>query len=160
MSRKGCKVNNTCGCNKSKVFNNCGCNNNMADNDCCECLKYKELANEKCEQAACLSNKAIRVAQQAKAAEDRAEALKQQAIDECRRANELWDEYQNLSNQGLQLMKDAQQCLAKSVECYQDCYKDEYGCNLEDFGYDPNQVESDENNNECNCNCNCNWDCD
>ena len=148
-------------CNKNKSFKkiNCGCNkscgnNNSLNEDCSKCAEYKNIANEKCEKANCIMNKANKVAQMAKQAEDRAEALKQQAIEECAKANQCWEEYKNLSNKGLMLMEEAKQCLTKSAECYKDCYESDFGCDLEDFGYKPN-------NNDCNCNCNCgchnNW---
>lgn len=144
-------------CECKKIFkNNCGCNNNNSINNeyCSNCNKFKELAREKCAQADCISNKANRIAQQAKQAEERAECLRQQAIEECERANRLWDEYKELSNEGMCLMQGAKDCLAKAAECYQECYEDDFGCDMENFG-----VNSDNNSWDCNCNCGCHKHC-
>lgn len=151
-----CKVNycknNSCGYN-----NSCGCNNNNNLSPMSTCNEYKQLANEKCQRAECINNKANKIAQQALAAEQNAENLKQQAIQECQRANELWDEYDRLANEGICLMQQAQACLAKSVECYEDLYDDVEGCNLEDYGYNPYTASNISNscNNGCGCKQNC-----
>ena len=69
-------------------------------------------------------------------AEKRAEALKRQAIEECKKANELWECYEESANSAQDLMEEAQCCLQEAAKCYRDCYKDDVGCNLDDFGYD------------------------
>ncbi len=144
----GCKsnLNKSCGCNSCNTSNTVNCSNNMSN-----CNEYKQLANEKCQQAEAINNKANRIAQQALAAEEKAECLKQQAIEECKRANELWAQYDQLAEQGICLMQQAQACLAKSVECYEDLYEDVEGCNLADYGYNSSNVSK----NSCGCNKNC-----
>ncbi|SCI26395.1 MULTISPECIES: hypothetical protein [unclassified Romboutsia] len=148
----GCKsnVNKSCGCNSCNTSNVVNPSSNMSN-----CNEYKQLANEKCQQAECINNKANRIAQQALAAEQKAECLKQQAIEECKRANELWAQYDQLADQGICLMQQAQACLAKSVECYEDLYEDVEGCNLADYGYNSSHVS----NNSCGCNKNCGCGC-
>lgn len=142
-------------CNYKNKFNKCnpGCNEECL-NDCSECSKYQQLAHEKCEQANCMINKASRVAQQAKQAEQRADCLKQQALEECARANCLWEEYRRLAKQGECLMNEAKNCMEASVKCYKDCYKDDFGCNMADYGYKPCLNENHGCNHECKHECN------
>ena len=83
-------------------------------------------------------NRANKLAQEAQEVEERAEALKQKAIEECKRANELWACYEEAANSAQELMEEAQCCLQKAAQCYGNCYKDDVGCNLDDFGYDEN----------------------
>ena len=148
--KKSC-LKKSCGCNQS----NCVSSNNVTN----ECVQYKQSANDKCQQAECLSNKANKIAQEAIAAEKRAECLKQQAIEECMRANELWDRYNQLADEGICLMQQAQACLAKSVECYENLYEDVEGCDLDDFGYDSASTSPTSNNWGCKGNCNCGCGC-
>ena len=111
-------------------------------------------------------NKANKFAQEAQAAENRAEALKQQAIEECQRANELWNCYENASNSAQELMEEAQCCLQQAAQCYQNYFNDDFGCNLEDYGYtdeysncEYNNNNNNNNNNGYGCNCGCNCGC-
>lgn len=133
-----------CGCNKQKQ--SCSCKQKSSN-----CSQYKVLAQEKCEKAEFINNKANRIAQEALCAERKAEALKAQAIDECKRANELWAEYNQLIEKGLCLMEQAEDCLAKSTECYANQFNSVEGCDLSDFGYNPN---NDDCHSNCNCGCN------
>ena len=89
-NRRGC-------CNKKS----CGCNSSNSVSPANTCSQFKQLANEKCDRAERLNCQANKVAQQAVAAEQRAEALKRQAIEECQRANELWDKYNQLADEGI-----------------------------------------------------------
>ena len=136
------KCNKNCGCNKP--VKPCGCNQELQD-----CSQYKKEAQEKCEKAECLNNKANKLAQEAIVAEKKAECLKEQAIAECERANQLWEERNRLSQQVLCLMKQAENCLAKSAECYANLYDEVEGCDLSQFGC------SKQNNCNCGCNCGC-----
>lgn len=146
----------SCGCNQPKQP--CGCNNGLN-----ECSQYKQCANDKCERAEAINNKANKIAQQALAAERKAECLKQQAIEECKRANELWAQYNQLAEEGVCLMKQAEACLAKSVQCYANLYDDVEGCNLDCFGYNKCQPKPEPCQpcqpkppcGGCNCGCNC-----
>lgn len=142
------KYNNGCSskknCMKPKT---CGCSNNNGQQE--NCNKYKELANEKCKQAECAMNKATQAAQAAKAAEKNAECLKQQAIEECEKANECWYEYKMLSEKASELMEEAQCCMKKAAECYKDLYDEDFGC---DLGFCSEKEE-------CKCHGNCNWGC-
>lgn len=153
-NRKSCGCQKkSCGCQKKASCNNsCGCNNKV--NPIEQCKEYKQCAKEKCEKAECLNNKANKIAQQALEAEKRAECLKQQAIEECKRANELWAQYNQCAKQGVLLMHEAENCMAKSSECYANLYDEVEGCDLSCFGY--NKCVK----HECNCGCNCDCDCD
>ena len=128
-------------------MNKCNCNNNNND-----CDRFKEIAREKCDRATTLSNKAERVAQQARKAEERAEALRAEAIEECRRANCLWEDFEDLNNQSLELMEEAQECLEEAAKCLQDRFSDDFGCDINDFGADA--VDDDDNNGNHGCHCN------
>ena len=140
------KNNRKCCCNKKP----CGCNSPNPVIPTNNCSQFKQLANEKCERAERLNCQANKIAQQAVAAEKKAEALKQQAIGECQRANQLWDQYNKLADEGICLMQQAQACLAKSAECYSNLYEDVEGCNIENFGGTINNP-----NNPTGCNCGC-----
>ena len=152
-------------------FNQNGYNNknlkcdSQYNNCISECNKYKELANQKCQQAECDMNRANKIAREAQEAEKRAQYLKRQAIEECKKANELWDCYEDAANSAQELMHEAQCVLQRAAQCYRDCYKDDIGCNLDDFGYDEyNDYECDYDDcdyyDECGCNhhnqCGCN----
>lgn len=137
--------NKKCGCNKVKQ--SCECKQEVNS-----CSQFKHAAQEKCEKAECLNNKANKIAQEAACAEKRAEALKEQAIQECKRANELWAEYNRLVEQGICLMQQAENCLAKSTECYANLHNSFEECDLSDYGYN----HCCENTNH-NCNCGCKY---
>ena len=143
---KNCKK-----CSSNKKSNGCNGlvdnNNNSALN---QCNQYKQLAQQKCEQAENINYKANKIAQQAVAAEQQAEALKRQAQQQCQNANDLWDQYNELARQGMCLMQQAQDCLAKSAECYADLYSEEEGCNLDDYGTNTaaNNVADNGNTNQ------------
>ncbi len=143
--------------NKYKKFNQI-CNKEIS-NDCCECNKYQQLSQEKCEQANYIIERANKVAQQAKQAEKRADNYKQQALEECSKANCLWDEYKKLSKQGEELMKQAKDYMEESVKCYKECYSDDYGCNMNDYGYEKDKCEQNKHSCNCNHNCGCNNCC-
>ena len=121
------------GCNGINNNYNNGMNNNY-NNAQNQCNQYKQLAQQKCDQAENINCKANNIAQQAVAAEQQAQALKQQAQQQCQNANNLWDQYNKLAQQGMCLMQQAQDCLAKSAECYANLYSEEQGCNLDDYG--------------------------
>lgn len=152
--------NGFCGGSKKSCgnkMNKCHCNDNNDNNNC---DRFKEIAREKCDRATALSNKAERVAQQAKRAEERAEALRAEAIEECKRANCLWDDFEDLNNQSLELMEEAQECLEAAAKCLQERFSDDFGCDINDFGADT--VDDDDNgcnchhkNNGCGCGCGC-----
>ncbi len=125
---------------------------NKCEKPVVDCNKYKEMANQKCHQAECAMNKASKVAKEAQCAEARAEELKKQAILECEKANELWDCYKGLSNEAKLLMKEAECFMKKASECYDDLYKDDFGCDIADFGAVEEELD-------CGCNCNCNCGC-
>ena len=76
MSQRGTRKNYKNGKNGNKNgyanSNSCGCS--QTNGFTSQCNQYKELANQKCQQAECAMNKANKYAQEAQAAENRAEA--------------------------------------------------------------------------------------
>ena len=135
-NKKSNGCNNGMNNNYNHGMNNNGCNNGMNNNYNNvqnQCNQYKQLAQQKCDQAENINCKANNIAQQAVAAEQQAQALKQYAQQQCQNANDLWDQYNQLAQQGICLMQQAQDCLAKSAECYANLYNEEQRCNLFDY---------------------------
>lgn len=57
------------------------------------------MANQKCQQAECAMNRANKIAQEAQEAEKRAEALKRQAIEECKKLMNFGNAMRSLQTQ-------------------------------------------------------------
>ncbi len=62
-------------------------------------------------------------------------------------------------------MEQAQCCLQQAAQCYKNCFNDDFGCNLEDYGYSEdddndydycNENYGYNNNHGYNNNCGCN----
>lgn len=107
-----------------------------SDFDCCtkKCYKLKEVAEQKLEQSSEVGIKAREAERQAMLAQERAEYYKKLAIEACNRANEYWDEYRDLSNCTVELVKEARMYMARFEECLIDCQCQECICDLNDYG--------------------------
>ena len=53
-------------------------------------------------------------------------------------------------------MKQAKDCLEASVQCFKECHKEEFGCNLNDWEWKI-ECKDDKYIFEHSCNCNHNW---